>query len=138
MNLSKTSEYAIRILCLMEIEDSELYTAKYMIERLKISDKYLRRIMTSLTKAGLIKSMQGRDGGYQFAKSAEQIFLLDIISAVDKTNKYTGCVLGFAECSDENPCAIHHEWVKARKPIIDMFTSTSLHDIVIRNIIVKH
>lgn len=133
MNLSKTSEYAIRVLCLMAIEDSKLYTAKYMVERLKISDKYLRRIMTSLSKAGLIKSTQGKDGGYQFAKPVKQIFLLDIISAVEKTSKYTGCVLGFGECSDENPCPVHHKWKEARKPIIDMFSSTSLNNIILKD-----
>ena len=66
MKLSKTSEYALRILSFMAKDSSHLYSAKYLIEKLNISDKYLRRLMTDLCKAGFIKSIQGRDGGYIF------------------------------------------------------------------------
>ena len=133
MNLSNTSEYAIRILCFMALDEKKLYTAKYLIGELKISDKYLRRIMTGLSKAELIESRQGREGGYKFVKSTENIFLLDIVNAVEDAGKYTGCVLGFANCSDENPCAVHYKWANKRDIIMEIFTTTSLSDIVANN-----
>ncbi len=130
MNLSQTAKYAIRILCFMAIDESKMYTANQMTKALGISDKYLRRIMTKLSKSGLIKSIQGRNGGYVFAKSTQQIFLLDIITAVESPKKYTGCFLGFDNCSDEKPCAVHNEWAEARKPIFELLTVTALSDIV--------
>lgn len=58
MKFSKTSEYALRILTYMVKDSTQLYSAKKLIDELKISDKYLRRLMTSLTKAGFIESVQ--------------------------------------------------------------------------------
>jgi len=105
------------------------YAAKYLIEQLKISDKYLRRILTTLSKEGIITSIQGREGGYTFQKKIKEIFISDIIDATEGMEKYLGCVLGFSECSDNNPCAFHAEWVQARATIIDSFQNTTLADL---------
>lgn len=126
MKLTKTAEYALRILAFMAKDPKDLYTAKSLVEKLQISDKYLRQLMTSLTKAGLIYSIQGREGGYSFAKAPEKIFLADIINSVEGMDKYTGCILGFNHCSDDNPCVMHKVWVHARKDFTETFTKMTL------------
>jgi Rrf2 family protein len=129
MKLSKTSEYAIRILSFMARDPEKKYAAKYLVEQLHISDKYLRRILTKLSKEGLIISKQGREGGYIFNKKIQEIFLSDIIDASEGIEKYLGCVLGFEKCSDEQPCAFHAKWVSVRQNIVANLNSTSLADI---------
>jgi len=114
----------------MATNEKQMYTAGQLVERLNLSDKYLRRLMTHLSKAQLIRSIQGRDGGYIFAKPTNEIYLFDIVSAVDDMNKYIGCVLGFESCSDQSPCSVHNKWAEARKPILQMFTTTTLSEIV--------
>lgn len=102
MILSNTSEYALRILAFMSKNEDELYSAKYLVDTLAISDKY--RLMTVLI-AGFIYSVQGRDGGYRFAKSTNEIYLGQIIDAVERIiGKYTSCVLGFDKYGDEIMC----------------------------------
>jgi len=129
MKLSNTSEYAIRILSFMARDAEKKYAAKYLVEQLKISDKYLRRILTILTKAGIIISIRGREGGYAFQKKLQEIFLSDIIEATEGMDKYLGCILGFSECSDETPCVLHSKWIAARTALINNFLETSLADI---------
>ncbi len=134
MKLSKTSEYALRILTFMAREPQQTYTAKSLIESLKISDKYLRRLMTDLTKAGFIYSIQGRDGGYAFARPVSGILLADIVDAVESMEKYTGCILGFEACSDENPCVMHSFWAGTREEFIRTFTTRTLDQLDYREI----
>lgn len=126
MKLSKTSEYALRILAYMAKEPQQVFTAKSLVDTLHISDKYLRQLMTGLTKAGLIYSIQGRDGGYAFAKKPADIYLSDIIDSVEGMSKYTGCILGFDHCSDDKPCVMHDAWTKARTQFIETFTKKTL------------
>lgn len=128
MRLSKTSEYALRILSFMAKEPERMYSAKYIVEHLKISDKYLRRLMTDLSKAGFIKSSRGREGGYSFDKKIQDIVLADIIDSVEGMDKYMGCVLGFDKCSDENPCAMHFTWIHVRKKFTETFQNKTLAD----------
>lgn len=134
MKLTNTSEYALRILVFMAKDAEALYSAKYLVEKLAISDKYLRRLMTDLAKAGFVYSIQGRDGGYRFAKLPNEIYLSDVIDAVEGMRKYTGCVLGFDKCSDENPCAMHSSWVKVRTEFLSVFTRKTISDLDINEV----
>jgi len=134
MRLSKTADYSIRILSYMAKNPEQVYTAKDLVEKLSISDKYLRRLMTELSKSGFIKSIQGREGGYIFVKSIEEIFVGDIIDAVDGLDKYLGCILGFDECSDDNPCALHKKWVEVRKQIVRLFQTTSIAEMAEKDV----
>lgn len=129
MKLSNTSEYALRILIYMGKDVQRMYSAKQLVEALHISDKYLRRLMTDLTKSGIISSIQGRDGGYLIAKKPEEIKLADIIEAIEGMDKYTGCLLGFENCSDENPCALHSSLGPIRQEFFSVFTNKSLNDL---------
>lgn len=129
MILSNTSEYALRILIYMGKDVQRLYSAKQLVEALKISDKYLRRLMTDLAKSGIIASVQGRDGGYVIAKRPEEIKLADIIEAIEGMDKYTGCLLGFENCSDENPCALHSSLGPIREEFLRVFTHKSINDL---------
>lgn len=130
MNLSNTSRYAIRILNCMAIQNTDLVSAKFLVKELNIPDKYLRQLMTKLTKSGLIQSTQGREGGYKINKPTDKLFLIEIIEAVDNLNKYLGCVLGFDECSDENPCPLHNKWSVIKKDTLHFLKTTTLKEIV--------
>lgn len=129
MKLNKTTEYALRTLIYMAKKPTELYTAGMLVEELKVSDKYLRRIMTDLSKSGFIKSTQGRIGGYSFAKDPSEIYLLDIIDTVEGADKLNGCVLGFETCSSTNPCAMHETWSPVRNELNKVFSQTRLSEL---------
>ena len=138
MNLTSTARYAIRILSFMALQDTNLVSAKFLVEKLHISDKYLRGLMTKLTKRGLIRSIQGRDGGYKINKPYSELFLIEIIQAVEDVEKYTGCVLGFEACSSSNPCALHDKWNKIKQDTTTFLNTTTLADIVESKHIMKY
>lgn len=130
MNLSNTAQYAIRILSYMAYEGKELYPASDIYAKLKISDKYLKRILTTLSTHQIIVSIQGRYGGFKLAKRIDEINLYEIVEAVDHVEKYFGCVLGFDECSDENPCSLHYKWGPLKDEILNFLESTSMQDVM--------
>lgn len=134
MKLSNTTVYTLKILIYMAKVPSKWYSAKQLVEKLKVSDKYLRRIMTDLSKSGFIKSVKGREGGYLLAKEASEVSLYDIINSVEDLSKLNNCVLGFEPCSCENPCAMHETWVDVRNKLNTTFYKTKLSDMDFDNI----
>ena len=134
MKLSKTADYSLRILSFMAKKPEQIHTAKDLVAKLNISDKYLRKLMTQLSKAGFIKSIQGREGGYSFTQPTEQIFVSQIIDTVDGLDKYLGCIMGFGDCSDKNPCALHKKWVKVRSQIMILFETTSIAEMAEKDV----
>ena len=129
MKLSKTSEYSLRILSYMINSDMQVFTAKHLVEVLNVPDKYLRRLMTDMSKKGFIKSIQGREGGYVFAKNANKIFLSDVVEAVEGMDRYKGCIMGHETCSDENPCSLHKTYAPVRDNVLNFLSSTTISEL---------
>lgn len=112
----------------MAKEPEKLYSAKQLVNELNVSDKYLRRLMTDLSKSGFIRSIQGREGGYTFNRLISDIHLYDVIDSVEGMDKLNGCVLGFEKCSCTNPCAMHETWQHVRAELNKVFRDTRLAD----------
>jgi len=83
MNFSKTTEYAFRILSFMAQDERRLYNVDEIFGKLQIPYRYLRKMMTNLTRSGFIVSIQGKSGGYKISRITEDIKLLEILIAVD-------------------------------------------------------
>src|SRR3989339_718222 len=124
MTLSKTTEYALRVLSFMANDSAKMYTSSELFKQLKIPKKYLQRLLTDLSKNGLIKSIQGRNGGFVFAKKIEKIFISDIIEAVEGFKKEPSCFFGFEKCALENPCAMHDIWTASQQDLIKVLSTT--------------
>ena len=112
----------------MATQNNGLYTAKYLHEQLNIPYKYLTRLMTNLVKGGCLISIQGRDGGFRINKKPGEITLDRIIEVVEGMDSFNSCILGFDECSDENPCALHFVWEKNKTDFLNTLKTTTLAD----------
>ncbi len=69
-----------------------------MTPKLGLSDKYLEQLLMILKRAGLVRSTRGANGGFVLAKPAENISLLDIVTALQGPIEFCDC--GRQECSD--------------------------------------
>ncbi|RLD09699.1 Rrf2 family transcriptional regulator [candidate division KSB1 bacterium] len=135
MHFRKTTEYAIRVMTFLAENAGERFPVSNLNKRLNIPYKYLGRLMNQLAQKDLVQVAQGKYGGYMIEPSRlADIFLYQIVDAVEGLGDYDRCILGFPECSDEHPCALHHLWVKQREAIKKMLYTTSLADLVNRDI----
>lgn len=102
MNYSKATNYALHtMLELSKVEDKSLKGVQELATLQEISPTYLSKILTKLTKAGLIESSPGAQGGYCLAKKKETISFLEIIQAIE------GQIPLFKGCDDKaNSCKI--------------------------------
>lgn len=129
MKFSKTTEYAFRILSFMAQDESKLYNVDEIFERLRIPYRYLRKLMTNLTRSGLIVSIQGKNGGYKISRKTEKIKLLEILQAVDPEYLSGKCFFGFDNCALQIPCIMHSQWTAIRTNINTVLAGTTLADV---------
>jgi len=109
--------------------DGERVSAKILHEKLEIPNRYLRRLLTDLTNQGLIKSIQGRNGGYQITRGLDDVFLSDIIDAVEGIDSLNFCILGVHDCNLVEKCAMHNLWEDVKVKMMTTFSNTSLKDL---------
>lgn len=129
MDFTKTTEYAFRILIYMAIDESHLYSVDEIFNKLQIPYRYLRKLMTNLTKSDFIVSIQGKNGGYKISKRLENVSLLDIITIVDPEYLSGKCFFGFENCTLQPVCAMHDQWEAVRTNITAILGNTSLADL---------
>ena len=121
-------------------------------ERQQISLSYLEQLFARLRKAGLVKSARGPGGGYVLARPAAQIFVSEIVLAVDEPIKATRCELtsnklgaNKRQSRDEagaegaagvgcmpggQRCLTHNLWEDLGVAIHDYLSQVSLDDVI--------
>jgi Rrf2 family protein len=129
MRFQKTTEYAIRVMVFLAKNQQQRYSAHRLHRELDIPYKYLGRLMSRLSGAGLVEVSAGKLGGYRIVRDLGSIYLYQIAELVEGLEDYERCILGFAECSDEHPCALHNLWREHREAIKKMLYETSLADL---------
>jgi Rrf2 family protein len=126
MIFSSTTRYALRILIQMSQDKDHLVSANTLHEKLGIKRQYLRRLLTDLTRYGFIHSSRGRNGGYELAKDPGQIYLDEIIEAIEGFKSFEGCLLGVTDCNQSPECVMHSVWADSRNAMIHTFRTTTL------------
>lgn len=129
MRFQKTTEYAIRVMIFLANNRQDRYSASELAQRLEIPYKYLTRLMSKLADAGLLDVRQGVKGGYRIIRDLNQIYLYQIAELVEGLEDYQRCVLGFPECSDDHPCALHSRWAEHREALKAMLFETTLAEL---------
>lgn len=124
---SRQCEYALQAVLYLALKPSgQMSSIKEMTKKLDIPYHFLGKILQDLTKKGLLTSLKGPSGGFALGMSAKDITLFHIIDAVDGADFTRTCVLGFAECSGKNPCAVHDKWGALRDGIYGMLVSKNI------------
>ena len=126
--LSKSSKYAIRAVLYLSVNSSEnkKNNSKKIANAIDIPGPFLAKILQELTKRKLISSVKGRNGGFYLMDINRSNTLITIVEAIDGLDRFQSCLLGLPECSDSNPCSIHHATAPIRDTIIKEFSSKTI------------
>jgi len=100
-------------------------------QRQGISLSYLEQLFSRLRKQSLVSSVRGPGGGYNLARSASEIHVAEVISAVDENVDTTRCA-GAHNCQDSGPCLTHDLWQDLSTRIYEYLDRISLQDLVDR------
>lgn len=127
---SRECEYALQAMAYLGLHPTGTFVSiAEMSKRLEIPYHFLGKIFQKLSTKNLVYSQKGPDGGFSLLRPAQEITLLDIVEAIDGTDFLKQCVMGFPECDDKNPCAVHTTWLGIRDALRRMLVSENLDEI---------
>lgn len=98
---------------------------------------FVGKIFQTLVRADILVSAKGRGGGFALKRPPHEVSLRQIVEAIDGRQRISRCILGFAECNDEQPCPQHDHWKTIRRQIdelLDQTTLATLHDALTRKL----
>lgn len=100
-------------------------------KRQHISLSYLEQLFSKLRQNALVKSVRGPGGGYLLERASEQIFVAEIIDAVNESIDATNCG-GDGDCQKGEVCLTHYLWTDLSTQIHQFLSSISLASLVSR------
>ena len=128
LELSSEGRYTLRAL---------LYLAwpgeRASADRVSAEANVPRRLLASLSRAGLVETEQGRGGGSRLARPAREITLRDAVEAAEGPFGVTRCIMQNRACGTAAPCAMHDAWEEGHKAILEYLQKQSLETFITQN-----
>jgi Rrf2 family protein len=127
---SKTCEYAMRSVFFIAHRTAagNRVGIKEISAGIDSPEHFLAKILQDLSRRGIVQSAKGPNGGFYMDARTLKRPLSDVVEAVDGNSLFTGCGLGLEQCSEINPCPLHHEFKAIRNQIQRMLQETSIAD----------
>lgn len=114
--LSKTCKTAIKAVIYLcsNFDTEENAGIKEVAEFINASEHTVGKILQTLARQNVIKSMKGPTGGFYISKEQQKQPIINIVEAIDGKQIFTSCGLGLSKCSATHPCPIHNEYKQVR------------------------
>ena len=131
MQLTSTTDYAIRIVCYLAAQ-SQMISTSELSQKLSVPYSYIPKITKKLKQAGIIKACEGIKGGYQIAKQPENISLRDVISCTESTMAISRCLEKEGGCSKNYIacCKVHQILLDLQNIYNNHLESVKISDII--------
>ena len=106
-------------------------TLSDIAQRQGISLSYLEQLFSRLRKKSLVSSVRGPGGGYSLGRDAAEIYVGEVITAVDENVDTTRCH-GAHNCQNNGRCLTHDLWTDLSNQIYNYLNKISLQDLMDR------
>ena len=105
----------------------------------KIPEAYLDQLLSSLRRAGIVRSVRGPHGGHELARDPRQLTLGDVVTALEGPVVPQEFVHGLeTEQSDwQAACAVRDAWLAAAEASQRVLDSTTIQALVERQALIR-
>ncbi len=104
--ITRDTDYAVRALIYIAQTKKKIISATELIEELKIPKPFLRKILQTLNKKGVLISYKGQGGGFSLAKPYDKIYLIDLIEIFQGPFVINECVFKKKICPNRSTCSL--------------------------------
>jgi FeS assembly SUF system regulator len=135
LRISKLADYGVSIMhCLSISDENDSMTSNVVLSASDVANTVglalptVKKILKMLSKAELLLSVRGSEGGYVLAREAQHIQLVQIIVAIEGKLALTECANASHSCTQNDICAVKHNWRVIHQYIFSMLANISLAD----------
>lgn len=129
MKISTKGRYALKLMLDIAMNSNgAAVSLRDIATRQGMSDKYLEQIISTLNKAGYVKSIRGAQGGYILTKQPEEYTVGMILRVTEGSLAPVSCV--DSECEREEKCVTYVVWKKINDAVTEVVDSITLQDLL--------
>lgn len=129
MEITTKGRYAVRVMAQLAKNEEKYLSVADIAQSQKLSQKYLEKIISPLSKAGLVESKRGVEGGYKLTRMPEEYNVKEILDAMGESTKVASCG-GEEKCPMAEKCDTMGIWHTLNHLISDYLQSVTLKDLL--------
>lgn len=135
MKISTKGDYGIRAL----IELTHRYGEKRPTQsgdiaaRQNIPESYLEQLLTTLRRAGFLRSVRGPQGGHVLARRPDAIVVQEVLEALEGPIIDVDCLDESGNCAASGGCAQSQMWLAVRDAVVGVLGKTTIADLAERD-----
>ena len=127
--ISQTAEYALRAVVYLADQGGEPRTNLQIAETTQVPTGYLAKVMQGLSRARIVNSQRGLNGGFTLKKSPDDLTVLEVINAIDPIRRIHECPLKLPS-HGETLCPLHQRIDNAAALVEEAFGDTTISELL--------
>ena len=128
--ITRNTDYAVRALCCIAEQKQGVISADQLVKSLKMPRPFLRKILQTLNKEGLLNSSKGKGGGFTLTISPEKITLTDVMKIFQGPLKLNECKFRKNDCPYISDCFLKKKIDEIEKEVIAKLKAITIASII--------
>ena len=131
MRLTTYTDYALRVLMYVALKSGDLVRIDEVAASFGISRNHLSKIVHHLGSRGYVRTVQGRNGGFQLARDAAEITVGQVVRDFEPDFNLVECFDSTrSKCRIQPSCVLAGELDDALSAFLGRLDSVTLRDLV--------
>ena len=132
IRLTRHTDYGIALLTHMAMEnDGRVFSARGLADATGLPQAMVGKILNELSRAGVLESQRGAQGGYFLADDPDAIFVDKIIAALEGPIALAECLEETAAiCEHADTCCAQSAWRVINNVVKEALSTISLADLI--------
>jgi len=128
--MTRDTDYAVRALCYIAGKKEGVIPVSDLVEALEIPRPFLRKLLQTLQKEGLLESYKGKGGGFVLKATPRNISLLDLIEIFQGPVQINEHIFKKEKCYHTNTCKLKKRIDIAQRHFIEELKSINIAQLI--------
>jgi Rrf2 family transcriptional regulator, nitric oxide-sensitive transcriptional repressor len=130
MRLTLQTDYALRVLIQVGLNDGELTTINEIAESFDISKHHLMKVVNDLSQKGYLDTVRGRNGGIRLMRKPRDINIGQVVRDTEDRLDVIGCLDRTGYCRIERACVLRGLLRQATDAFLAVLDAHTLADLI--------
>src|SRR5215831_6973105 len=130
MRLTLQTDYALRVLIQVGLNDGKLTTIKDIAQTFDISKAHLMKVVNDLSQKNYLDTIRGRNGGIRLMREPRDINVGQVVRDTENQLDVIGCLEHKGYCPIERVCVLRRALRNATDAFLAVLDAYTLADLI--------
>ena len=130
VRLTLHTDFALRVLIQVGLNDGKLTTIKQIAQTFDISKAHLMKVVNDLSQKGYLDTVRGRSGGIRLMRRARDINIGQVVRDTENQLDVIGCLEHKGYCPIERVCVLRGVLLDATEGFLAVLDAHTLADLI--------